>query len=194
MKGFDKVLTDINPGWCHVYPNAGLPNAMGGYDEDPEFVSTNILDFAKDELLNFVGGCCGTFPSYIAEEYYLGDADICETNTFNGTSLSQAEYKHVAIVYQLNKSGAALCRTAQMKGFYKRLTDINLGWCLVYPNAGLPKAMGGYDEVPGFFSTDILDFAKGELLHFVGGCCGTFPSHIAAVAKKAKGCPPRIPG
>jgi len=66
MKKFYKSLTDLNPGWCHVYPNAGLPNAMGGYDEDPEIFSTNILDYAKDGLLNFVGGCCGTFPSHIA--------------------------------------------------------------------------------------------------------------------------------
>ena len=52
MKGFYKKLADMNTGWCHVYPNAGLPNAMGGYDEDPEIFSTNILDYAKDGLLN----------------------------------------------------------------------------------------------------------------------------------------------
>merc|ERR1719394_1724827 len=65
MKHFYKMLVDMNPGWCHVYPNAGLPNAMGGYDEDPEIFSTNLYDYAKDGLLNFVGGCCGTFPSHI---------------------------------------------------------------------------------------------------------------------------------
>ena len=66
MKGFYKKLVDMNAGWCHVYPNAGLPNAMGGYDEDPEIFSNNILDYAKDGLLNFVGGFWGTFPSHIA--------------------------------------------------------------------------------------------------------------------------------
>merc|ERR550514_1489449 len=66
MKKFYKMLTDMNPGWCHVYPNAGLPNAVGGYDEDPEIFSNNLYDYAKDGLLNFVGGCCGTFPSHIA--------------------------------------------------------------------------------------------------------------------------------
>ena len=66
MKGFYKKLVDMNAGWCHVYPNAGLPNAMGGYDEDPEIFSNNILDYAKDGLLNFVSGFWGTFPSHIA--------------------------------------------------------------------------------------------------------------------------------
>merc|ERR1719473_98289 len=66
MKKFYKSLVDLNPGWCHVYPNAGLPNAMGGYDEDPEMFSDNLFDYAKDGILNFVGGCCGTFPSHIA--------------------------------------------------------------------------------------------------------------------------------
>ena len=66
MKQFYKSLTDLNTGWCHAYPNTGLPNAMGGYDEDPEVFSDNIMDYAKDGLLNFVGGCCGTFPSHMA--------------------------------------------------------------------------------------------------------------------------------
>ena len=80
---------------------------------------------------------------------------------------------------------------AQMKGFYKMLTDINPGCSHVCPNAGLPNAMGCYDEDPEIFSTNILDYTKDRLLNFVGGFCGTFPSHIAAVAKKVKDCTPR---
>merc|ERR1719387_1656588 len=67
MKQFYKKLSDLNTGWCHVYPNAGLPNAMGGYDEDPETFANNLMDYAKDGILNMVGGCCGTFPSHIAK-------------------------------------------------------------------------------------------------------------------------------
>merc|ERR1719253_2098044 len=80
---------------------------------------------------------------------------------------------------------------AQMKRFYQMLTDINTGWCHVYPNAGLPNAMGGYDEDPEIFSKNLSDYAKDGLLNFVGGCCGTFPSHIAALEKKVKDCAPR---
>jgi len=79
---------------------------------------------------------------------------------------------------------------AQMKKFYKQLVDMNLGWCHVYPNAGLPNAMGGYDEDPEIFATNLYDYAKDGLLNFVGGCCGTFPSHIKALVDKVKDCAP----
>eukprot|EP00972_Heterocapsa_arctica_P013117 1926536-Heterocapsa_arctica.AAC.1 len=53
--------------------------------------------------------------------------------------------------------------------------------------------MGSYDEDPDIFSNNILDYANDSLLNFVGGCCGTFPSHIASVAKKCEGVAPRKP-
>ena len=49
----------------HAYPNAGLPNAMGGYDETPEMFAEVIRSFAMDGLVNMVGGCCGTDPAFI---------------------------------------------------------------------------------------------------------------------------------
>ncbi len=52
--------------WVSVYPNAGLPNEMGEYDESPEFMAGLLEDWAKDGLLNIVGGCCGTTPEHIA--------------------------------------------------------------------------------------------------------------------------------
>lgn len=48
-----------------VHPNAGLPNAFGGYDETPEQMATVIADFARAGLVNMVGGCCGTTPDHI---------------------------------------------------------------------------------------------------------------------------------
>ena len=49
---------------CH--PNAGLPNAFGGYDETPEDMAAVLREFAEAGLLNLVGGCCGTTPEHIA--------------------------------------------------------------------------------------------------------------------------------
>jgi len=49
-----------------AYPNAGLPNAFGQYDEGPEDTATQIGGFARDGLVNIVGGCCGTTPEHIA--------------------------------------------------------------------------------------------------------------------------------
>eukprot|EP00049_Salpingoeca_infusionum_P026592 m.26559 g.26559 ORF g.26559 m.26559 type:complete len:1252 (-) comp8846_c0_seq1:700-4455(-) len=48
------------------YPNAGLPNAMGGYDETPDVTGKHLEEFARDGLVNIVGGCCGTTPEHIA--------------------------------------------------------------------------------------------------------------------------------
>lgn len=49
-----------------AYPNAGLPNAFGGYDETPESMTVHIKEWAESGLLNIVGGCCGTTPAHIA--------------------------------------------------------------------------------------------------------------------------------
>ncbi|ORE93457.1 B12-dependent methionine synthase [Stappia sp. 22II-S9-Z10] len=49
-----------------VYPNAGLPNEMGEYDESPAYMARQIKEFADEGLLNIVGGCCGTTPEHIA--------------------------------------------------------------------------------------------------------------------------------
>jgi 5-methyltetrahydrofolate--homocysteine methyltransferase len=48
-----------------VYPNAGLPNEMGGYDQSAEFMAGLLGEWAKDGLINIVGGCCGTTPDHI---------------------------------------------------------------------------------------------------------------------------------
>ena len=52
---------------CYVsaYPNAGLPNALGEYDETPDDMASKIEEWAKDGLLNIVGGCCGSTPEHI---------------------------------------------------------------------------------------------------------------------------------
>jgi methionine synthase I (cobalamin-dependent) len=48
-----------------VYPNAGLPNEMGEYDETPEQMAALLDEWARDGLINIVGGCCGTTPDHI---------------------------------------------------------------------------------------------------------------------------------
>mmetsp|Transcript_13694 Transcript_13694/g.2188 ORF Transcript_13694/g.2188 Transcript_13694/m.2188 type:complete len:96 (-) Transcript_13694:321-608(-) len=65
MKTFLANLSALAPYNVHAYPNAGLPNAMGGYDEDPETFGNNIMPFIEEGLLNMIGGCCGTTPEHI---------------------------------------------------------------------------------------------------------------------------------
>ena len=61
------VLDIHNVADCYVsaYPNAGLPNEMGEYDEEPEEMATRIEEWAKSGLLNLIGGCCGSTPDHI---------------------------------------------------------------------------------------------------------------------------------
>ena len=61
-----------------------------------------------------------------------------------------------------------------------------------HPNAGLPNAFGGYDETPEDMARDLREFAEAGLLNLVGGCCGTTPEHIAAIAEAVRGLPPRV--
>jgi 5-methyltetrahydrofolate--homocysteine methyltransferase len=60
-----------------------------------------------------------------------------------------------------------------------------------HPNAGLPNAFGGYDETPEEMAVVLREFAQAGLLNLVGGCCGTTPDHIRAIAEAVAGLPPR---
>ncbi|WP_347350154.1 methionine synthase [Intrasporangium sp.] len=63
-----------------------------------------------------------------------------------------------------------------------------------YPNAGLPNAFGEYDESPETMAATIGEFARSGLVNIVGGCCGTTPAHIAAIAAATADVAPRVPG
>jgi len=58
-------LAAITPRFVSCYPNAGLPNALGGFDETPEMMASVLEEFARSGWLNIVGGCCGTTPDHI---------------------------------------------------------------------------------------------------------------------------------
>lgn len=60
-----------------------------------------------------------------------------------------------------------------------------------HPNAGLPNALGGYDETPEEMARTLGEFARAGLLNIVGGCCGTTPAHIAAIAAAVRDVAPR---
>jgi 5-methyltetrahydrofolate--homocysteine methyltransferase len=60
-----QTLSNISESYVSTHPNAGLPNAFGEYDETPEHMAGVIGGFARDGLLNLVGGCCGTTPAHI---------------------------------------------------------------------------------------------------------------------------------
>jgi 5-methyltetrahydrofolate--homocysteine methyltransferase len=71
MKQYIEVLARKAPFYVSAYPNAGLPNEFGQYDETPEFMGKQVEKFMQEGLVNIVGGCCGTTPEHIAEFYRI---------------------------------------------------------------------------------------------------------------------------
>lgn len=79
----------------------------------------------------------------------------------------------------------------ELRTYVREMSRIAETRVLAYPNAGLPNAMGEYDETPDETAAFIADWAENGLVNIVGGCCGTTPEHIAAIAKAARGHPAR---
>ncbi len=67
MRPYIEALSRVAPVYVTCYPNAGLPNAFGGYDEQPPTTSRLLKEFAEAGYLNAAGGCCGTGPEHIRQ-------------------------------------------------------------------------------------------------------------------------------
>jgi 5-methyltetrahydrofolate--homocysteine methyltransferase len=87
----------------------------------------------------------------------------------------------------LNCGGGA----TQVRPYMVELSGLVPGYVSCYPNAGLPNTMGGYDETPALTARLIREMGEAGLLNIVGGCCGTTPDHIHAIAEVVEGIKPR---
>ncbi len=67
MKPYLKALAARAPYYISCYPNAGLPNSLGGYDQSPADMALQVKEYMDEGLVNIIGGCCGTTDAYIAE-------------------------------------------------------------------------------------------------------------------------------
>ena len=76
MRPYIAELSRIAPCYVSCYPNAGLPNAFGGYDELPDQTSQLLQEFAESEFVNIVGGCCGTTPRSYPCHCQCGRGDL----------------------------------------------------------------------------------------------------------------------
>jgi 5-methyltetrahydrofolate--homocysteine methyltransferase len=79
-----------------------------------------------------------------------------------------------------------------LRAYIQELARVAPCWISVHPNAGLPNEMGGYDETPEFTASVLREFAEAGFLNIVGGCCGTTPAHIAAIAATVHGIAPHV--
>ncbi len=78
-----------------------------------------------------------------------------------------------------------------MRAHLAEISGVADTFTCAYPNAGLPNAFGEYDEGPDFMASQLEEFAREGLINVVGGCCGTSPDHIRAIAEAVAKFPPR---
>ncbi len=82
---------------------------------------------------------------------------------------------------------------ADLRQYVEQLSQCSDTLVSAHPNAGLPNEFGEYDLDPGPMADHILEWAQSGLLNIVGGCCGTSPAHIQAIAEAVEDIPPRTP-
>jgi len=79
----------------------------------------------------------------------------------------------------------------ELRQYVEELSNTAVCGINAHPNAGLPNAFGGYDETPEDMAAEIREWAESGFLNIIGGCCGTSPDHIRAMADAVAGIPPR---
>jgi 5-methyltetrahydrofolate--homocysteine methyltransferase len=82
----------------------------------------------------------------------------------------------------------------QLRPHVKTLSEICDTLIMIYPNAGLPNELGAYDEAPATTAGLVGEWAMAGQVNVLGGCCGSTPAHIKAMADKVRGLKPRVPG
>ena len=116
----------------------------------------------------------------------------------SGRTLSgqTAEAFHVSLMHARPLSIGLNCALGarELRPHVETLARVAQCHVSAHPNAGLPNAFGGYDETPEEMATMLKEFATAGLVNLVGGCCGTTPAHIAAIAEAVRGVTPRRPG
>ena len=110
--------------------------------------------------------------------------------TLSGQTL-EAFYTSVAHAKPLSVGLNCALGAQEMRAHIEELSQIATCYTSAYPNAGLPNAMGEYDEAPHQTAHFIEEWAKNKFVNIVGGCCGTTPDHIKHMADNVRNMQPR---
>ena len=111
--------------------------------------------------------------------------------TLSGQTLS-AFYTSIEHAKPLSVGLNCALGAQEMRSHIEELSQIATCFTSAYPNAGLPNAMGEYDEQPHQTAHFIEEWAKNKFVNIVGGCCGTTPDHIKHIADNVKNITPRL--
>jgi 5-methyltetrahydrofolate--homocysteine methyltransferase len=155
MRPYLADLARIAPVYVTCYPNAGLPNAFGGYDEQPSTTSSLLREFAESGLVNAVGGCCGTGPEHLAA---IREAVAClpprpvpqraRTTAFSGLEPFEIrpDTNFVMIGERTNVTGSAKFRRLIEAGDYATALEV-----------ALDQVRGGANLLDVNMDADLLD-------------------------------------
>lgn len=138
--------------------------------------------FAIEEVFDARGG---RLPVMIS-----GTITDASGRTLSGQT-AEAFYASVAHGRPLSVGLNCALGASDLRPHVETLSNIAEGYVSAHPNAGLPNAFGEYDETPEEMAATLKEFAESGLLNFVGGCCGTTPAHIQAIAEAVAGLAPR---
>ena len=131
------------------------------------------------------GGFRGALPIMIS-----GTITDASGRTLSGQTL-EAFYTSVMHANPLSIGLNCALGAKEMRTYIEELSHMASCYVSAYPNAGLPNAMGEYDEQPHETAHFLEDWAKEGFVNIVGGCCGTTPDHIRCIAEKVKNITPR---
>ena len=171
-----------------AHPNAGLPNAFGGYDETPEQMAAEIREWAQSGLLNIVGGCCGTSPDHIRaiaeavseysprampdiepklrisglEPYNLGAGDLFCNVGERANVTGSAKFKRLILEGQYEEA-LAICRNQVENG--AQVIDINMDEAMLDGEAAMVRFLNLIASEPDIARVPImLDSSKWDII------------------------------
>jgi len=124
MKPFLKELASKAPYYISAYPNAGLPNTMGQYDETAESMSPQIAQFINEGLVNIIGGCCGTDDKFIASYAVLAKSKTPHVVVSKPTSLWLSGLEMLNVTPEVNFVNVGeRCNVAGSKKFLRLIKE-----------------------------------------------------------------------
>lgn len=187
---------DVNdPGYRAV----SFDEVMNAYYEQIKALAENGVDIL---LIETIFDTLNAKAAIFAIKKYFRDAQIELPVMISGTitdasgrtlSGQTLEAFYISVMHANPISIGLNCAlgAAQMRPHVEELAQIASCYVSVYPNAGLPNAMGEYDESPEEMAATVATFAQEGWVNLMGGCCGTTPDHIKAIAVQMKHYAPR---
>jgi len=186
--------------------NPGFRNVS--YDELVESYLEGIaglVDGGADLLLvETVFDTLNAKAALFAIETYFDQHDIKLPIMISGTitdasgrtlsgQTAEAFWNSLAHVQPLSIGLNCALGAEQLRQYVEELSNIVTCHISAHPNAGLPNEFGEYDESAEVMAAQIKEWAQSGFLNIIGGCCGTSPAHIKAIAEAVEGCAPRVP-